>query len=159
MHIIPPGLAPDRQTLADALASGTATPGEQAAVAMLLRLPDPVYTEPWWTAAYIYRSTSQSGAVRVDWPALAADVRNRALPLTRGEHAQLLGVVSLAVGEIAQALDAMTAALREQYVEAAVHAAGLSLADERPDGDGSEPVPDGVDGRPLGRATRQDCAR
>lgn len=183
MHIIPPGLTAGQQTLAERLIAGALNSIDQAAVAILLRLPYLLSRLGLdHLASYDMETDDDRGAVpavAVRWPYLAGQVADHLLPVSRGEHAAVQIAAQLA-GSLGDYLSMLDSPMRATVVEAIAHACGvpdagrgevsrlraerdaaradlralqarLATGDVRPGtGDGTEAIPAGVDGRPVG---------
>lgn len=154
MTIIPAALAGNNRELAAALRRGAQTPGEQAAVGLLLAIPHTLYTRKDLTEAYVlHHADEQAPAAitvlwhRIGWLATTA-------PLSSGERTALyIAADMVSLGEDLLLLDApLRAAARVALARmAGVPVTGDRPGSDRPEGDGSESVPDGVDGMPVGR--------
>ena len=158
MHIIPSGISPDHVALAVALAAGAGTdPAQQAAIGILLRTGvtgrDDIHQ------LIVHTQTGPSAdADTMAWPRWRALTSHPAI--SSGKRAALRYAASLA-GEdrvvLGDVLSAVSSEMRAVLVEAIAHACGVRAGDGRPDADGSEPVPDGVAGYPVG--SRREVAR
>lgn len=162
MHIIPSDIASGHRELAELLAAGLYDDGEAAAVAVLLRTPALLGPHGIWMRTVTYEVERDDTIVHAGsllWLDIVRDVDSGQIPATDAEAAAVR-IAALLAGELGDALRALDAGMRRVVVDAVAHAAGLPEAapdGDRPEGDGSEPVPPGVDGVPLARCMR--CGR